>query len=336
MSVRHFLSVLWVMSFGIVVASPLLADGREAIVGGRAAPGTPGDVYWAQFKDSVVSLSNGRLQPKMFIRGEVGPEETLFARLRRNQLHLGGISTSTITLVEPALEILRAPFLFDSQEEVGFVLDNYVRAPVADLLDAKNLVMFDWQSAGWLNFYAKMPIILPEDIRNKRIRISVDAAALLFIQEVDADYVQVSFSDILPSLQTGLIDGGEQSTQLFVTGGFGRYAPHFTLSRHAYVVAAVIGNKEWFDSLSIEDQTIYRQSVPTDAWYRSFYVNENDANLARAKAEGQVIHELTPAQRQVWKNRTSDVARKIIDRSGVNAQSLYDAVLAGKAAFARQ
>lgn len=312
------------------------ADSHEAIIGGRAAPDTAGDVYWTRFKESVIKQSEGRLQPKLFIRGEIGPEETLFMRLRRNQLHLAGVSTSGVSLVEPALDILRAPFLFDSLAEVGFVLDHYLKDPVAELLLAKDLVMIDWMSAGWLNFYATTPIRVPEDIKNKRMRINVDAAALLFIREVGADYVQVSFSDVLPSLQTGLIDGGEQSTQLFVTGGFGEYAPHFTLSRHGFLNAVIIANREWFDALTPGDQGIYRSAVPPDSWYRDFFTVENQAYLEEAKSGGQVIHELTPAQRQVWKDRTADLPRQIIDRSGPDAQRLYNVILEGKTAFARQ
>ena len=336
MKIRATLVVLHITALILLAAEPVFADGHEAIVGGRAAPDTPGDVYWNKFKDSVVLQSEGRLQPKMFIRGEIGPEETLFSRLRRNQLHLAGVSTSGVTLVEPALDILRAPFMFDSVEQVGFVLDNYLREPVTELLLAKDLVMLEWMSAGWLNFYAKTPIRVPDDIKNKRIRINIDAAALMFLQEVGADYVQVSFSDVLTSLQTGLIDGGEQSTQLFVTGGFGEYAPHYTLSRHAYLNAIIIANREWFDGLTVEDQSIYRSAIPTDAWYRNYIIEENEPYLTQAIAGGQIVYELTPAQRQLWKDRTADLPRKIIDRSGAGAQRLYDIILEGKAAYARQ
>lgn len=320
----------------LTISCRAYADEGEIIIGGRAASGTAGDIYWNKVKDSIISQSSGRLNPKLFIRGEIGPEETLFMRLRRNQMNLLGISTSGVSLIEPALDILRAPFLFDSIEEVGFVLDYYLKEPVSDLLLAKDLVMIDWMSAGWLNFYATTPILEPADMKNKRMRINVDAAALLFIQEVEADYAQVSFSDVLPSLQTGLIDGGEQSTQLFVTGGFGEYAPHFTLSRHGFLNAVILANRTWFEGHTAADQSILRGAIPTDAWYRKFFTTENESYLAKAISDGQIIHELTPSQRQLWRAHTADLPRKIIDRSGPSAQRLYDVIVEGRMSFARQ
>ena len=336
MTIRTILVSLGLFALSMDLPSELLAQSIEAVVGGRAAPDTPGDVYWTRFAESVDEQSQGRLKTKLFIRGEIGPEEVLFNRLRRGQVHLAGVSASGITLVEPGLDILRAPFLFDSIEEAGFILDHHLKEPVTDLLYAKDMVMIDWMSAGWFNFYSTTPIRVPEDIKNRRMRINIDAAALMFIQEVGADYVQISFSDVLPSLQTGLIDGGEQSTQLFVTGGFGEYAPYFTLSHHAYLSAITFTNRDWFEGLPIGDQDIYRTAVPSDSWYRDFFTQANEDYLEQAIAKGYNVIELAPSQRQAWKDQTADLPRKSIDRSGPNAQRLYDAILEGKAAFARQ
>ena len=336
MTIKNCLILAGAITLSVLLPSGLRAQNVEVVIGGRAAPDTPGDVYWTRFKESVEDQSTGRINTKLFIRGEIGPEETLFNRLRRGGVHLAGVSTGGISLVEPGLDILRAPFLFDSMEEAGFILDHHLKDPIAELLYAKDMVMFDWMSAGWLNFYSTSPIRVPEDIQNKRIRINVDAAALMFVQEIGADYVQISFSDVLPSLQTGLIDGGEQSTQLFVTGGFGEYAPYFTLSHHAYLHAITLANREWFEGLQSEDQDIFRTAVPTDAWYRDFFARANEDYLKQTTADGYNVIELSPSQRQLWKDRTADLPRKIIDRSGSNAQRLYDVILEGKAAFARQ
>jgi TRAP-type C4-dicarboxylate transport system substrate-binding protein len=336
MTIRWLVFLAGALTVCAVAPQSVWAEDVEAVIGGRAALNTPGDVYWSRFSTALEQQGEGRLKIKLFIRGEIGPEETLFMRLRRNQVQLAGISAGGISLVEPALDILRAPFLFDSLEEAGFILDHYLKEPVTALLLEKDLVMIDWMSAGWLNFYATTPIRVPDDIKNKRIRINVDAAALMFIQEVGADYVQISFSDVLPSLQTGLVDGGEQSTQLFVTGGFGEYAPYFTLSRHAFLNAVVIANRDWFESMSMEDQDIYRKSVPADSWYRGFFTEANAVYLEEAMADGYNVLELTPVERQAWKDRTARLPKMIIERSGAGAQRLYDVILEGKATFARQ
>ena len=124
---------LTVATIALVLCSLPRAGGADTIsVGGRAAPNTPGDVYWRRFADSVNAATNGRTKVKLFIRGEIGPEETLFAHLRRGRrVQLAGISTTTVSQVLPALDVLRLPFLFDSLGEVGYVLDHHLKETAA-------------------------------------------------------------------------------------------------------------------------------------------------------------------------------------------------------------
>ena len=313
-------------------------SGAEIIsVGGRAAPNTPGDVYWQRFADSVHTATDGKTQVRLFIRGEIGPEETQFAHLRRGRrVQLAGISTTTVSQVVPALDILRLPFLFDSLGEVGYVLDNHLKAPLHQLLLKHDLVMIDWMSAGWLNLYAKTPMRHPDDIAHQRIRINASPAALLFMQAVDADIVPISFSEIVTALQTGLIDGGEQSTQLFVTGGMGKFAPHFSRTQHAFLTALIIANRGWFEALSEADREIYRQAVPSDQWYRHYFSERNVPLLRQATADGLTVHDLSAADRAVWRQRTKSIAADLFAKTGPEAQLLYDIILEGKAAYAAQ
>lgn len=331
------LLLLFAALFSLAGFTPSLASSQqEVVVGGRAGPGTPGDVYWTKFADDLSRLSENRLNAKLFIRGEIGPEETLFMGLRRNTVQLGGISTSGLSLAVPELSVIRIPFLFENNAELEYVLESGVKDFVGELLYDKNLVMFDWQSAGWLNFYSTFPIRQPSDLTNKRMRISVEDASIEFMKALGADFAQISFSDVLPALQTGLLDGGEQSTQLYITGGFSDYAEYFTLSRHAYVVAIVVGNRRWYDGLSATDQDIVRQSVPTDIWYRQMYRSQDDAALARLAQQGLKLTTLSKDELAVWRDTVSDLPAHLVAKSGPRAQELYDMILAAKRDFAAQ
>lgn len=309
---------------------------QEVVVGGRAGPGTPGDIYWNKFADDLNRLSDGRHQAKLFVRGEIGPEETLFMGLRRNTVQLGGISTSGLSLAVPELSVIRIPFLFENDAELEFVLESGVKDLVGELLYDKNLVMFDWQSAGWLNFYSTFPIRTPSDLTNKRMRISVEDASIEFMKALGADFAQISFSDVLPALQTGLLDGGEQSSQLYIIGGFSDYAAYYTLSRHAYVVAVIVGNRRWYDGLSLQDQDIFRQAVPSDIWYRQMYQKEDDATLSRLTSDGLNLTTLSEAELQIWRDKVRDLPEQLVAKSGPRAQELYDMIRAAKRDFAAQ
>ncbi len=324
--------------FALVLCGLTSPGTAETItVGGRAAPNTPGDVYWQKFADSVTTATGGRTKVRLLIRGEIGPEETQFAHLRRGRrVQLAGISTTTVSQVLPALDILRLPFLFDSLDEVGYVLDQHLKAPLQAMLLEHDLVVIDWMSAGWLNLYAKVPILRPDDIAHQRIRINASPAAVLFMQTLNADIVPISFSEIVTALQTGLIDGGEQSTQLFLTGGMGKFAPHYTRTQHAFLTALIVANRGWFEGLSDSDREIYRRAVPSDEWYRHYFSAQNEPLLRRAIADGLSVHDLNAEDRAAWRQRTRTIAADLIAEMGPDAQQLYDIILEGKAAYAAQ
>jgi len=315
----------------LLVGSATLGD--TVTVGGRAGPNTPGDVYWQRFLDAA-TRSNGP-EIRLLIRGEIGPEQTLLAGLRRGRrVQLASISTTTLSQVVPELDVLRLPFLFEDLGEAGYILDNHLQAPMATLLLEHNLVMIQWQSAGWLNLYAKVPIVHPNNIAQRRIRINASPAAVMFMEAVDADIVPISFAEIVPGLQTGLIDGGEQSTQLFLTGGMGKFAPHYSRTQHAFITAAIIANRSWFEGLTESERQLLTQALPTDSWYRDYFSELNVELLKAASAEGLTIHELSDADREAWRERTANLAADLIADLGPRAQMLYDTILEGKAAYA--
>ena len=308
---------------------------EAATLGGRAAPGTPGDDYWQRFGDAIVQGSGGRLEVRLLIRGEVGPEEAIFAQVRRGRrIQIAGVSTSPMTSFLPELDVLRLPFVFDSLDQVGFVLDYYLKEPVAELLLEHDLIMLDWMSAGWLNLYGRAPIVRLEDIKGRRMRVNASQAALNFMKAVSADVVPVPFSDVVPGLQTGMIDGGEQSTQLFVTGGFAKFAPHFTRTKHAFLTAIIIANKQWYEGLSDEDRSIYRNSVPRDCWYRNKFRSANEKGIVEAIEHGLSVHEISDQERQRWSDATASVRLDFIRETGAGAEKLLDLIEQGKAAFA--
>ena len=58
-------------------------------------------------------------------------------------------------------------------------------------------------------------------------------------------------------------------------------------------------------------------------------------DLDRASEIGFEIHEISPAQRELWKSATADVAPRLLDTIGPQAEEIYRIVQQGKRAFAK-
>ena len=219
---------------------------KDIVIAGRGVKDTAGYYYWTNFSDNIKKSLNDRYTIKTFLNAELGPEETIFRNLRRNKIQIAGISASGLSLIVPELSILRLPYLFNNEDEIEYILESDVKELIASLLLNKGLVMLDWMYGGWVNFYTTFPLNTPANLKGKRIRVSVDDISIKLMKVLGADFTQIPFTDIIPALQSGLIDGGEQSTQLFISGGLFTQAKYYTISQHAYVLAAVVANAEWF------------------------------------------------------------------------------------------
>ncbi|MDE0799543.1 MAG: TRAP transporter substrate-binding protein [Rhodospirillaceae bacterium] len=313
-----------------------VASAEPPKVAGFAAPGTAGEVYWQKFYDSVVELGEGRLDATLMVLGEAGPEETQFAGLRRNRLQMGGISTGTLGLALPELAVLRAPYLFESIEEASYVLDEYLLDSLSQRFAEKNLVLLSWMMDGWMDLYATFRIGLTTDVRGRKMRVSADDSALLFMAALGADVIQIPLSDVIPGMQTGLVEGGEQSIQIFALAGLDSVARNFALTHHSYSTAGVVANKDWWDGLSEQDQSVYRRSVPGAGWYRRVVQDRNAQYLERAGDVGLKVLRLSGEQHASWQSIGLDIHSELIMKIGGDAAALYDEIMTAKKAFAER
>ncbi len=295
-----------------------------------AAAGTPWDAQWQIFKANIAK--DPSLCIDYFTYGERRNEETMFHDLKRNRAQIGGMSLTGLSVTLPELTIAMAPFLFESTEEVDFVYDNYLYDIANEIAGRKNLLILRWVEVGWSNIYSNRPVLLPSDVQGMRLRGSPNLAAQMFLERLGADSIPLGSSDIVPALQTGLIEGGLSSTvfHFFTTR---KFASDFTLTRHAYDTGAVVVNKTWWDSLTPAQKKTVGNAWPGPEIARGGVRGLVAFSLDTMAKEEITIHTLTPEQRAAWVEVTAPMHEEMIRTIGGDTQRVYDRILEGKRAF---
>ncbi|MEM1231083.1 MAG: TRAP transporter substrate-binding protein DctP [Pseudomonadota bacterium] len=269
---------------------------------------------------------------EFFTRGERGGEEQMLYDLRRGRAHMGGLSLQGLASTVPELNIAMAPYVFESAEEVDFVYDNYLFEVFDDLFASKNLKILQWVEVGWNGIYSQAPIRVPADARGMRLRGSPNPAAQLFLEAIGADSIPLGSSDLVPSLQTGLIEGGVSAVifHFFTTR---RYAPSLTLSQHAYDTGAVVVNRAWWDSATPRQQRILQEGWGSSAQARSGVRSLVAGAMAKMREEGIAVQALSDTELAQWRAVTDHIVPTLIERIGGESQRVADAIAAGRAAF---
>ena len=325
---------VFVLMLGFAIAWPLAAEEvAQGKVTALAQIDSPWDHQLDYFKAKIDAAPN--VEMEYFIRGEVGTEETMLTALRRNRVQIGGITMWGLAGIIPEAAVPMLPFLFESTEEVDFVFDNYLQDPFTEFLAGRGLVFLEWSEVGWSNLYANKPVLTPADANGLKIRGSPNFAAQAFLQSVGADSIPLGTADIVPALQTGLIDGG-LSSMVFFYYALSGFATDVTATHQSYDQGIQMANKEWWGSLTDDQRLIIKDAfypiAPARADIRAL-IQGLETDLV---SSGINLHTPTPEQRAEWVMATAPSHRVILDEIGGRAEQVYAAILEGKRAFAGQ
>jgi C4-dicarboxylate-binding protein DctP len=130
----------------------------------------------------------------------------------------------------------------------------------------------------------------------------------------------MAFSEVYSALQTGVVDGTENTPSNVYTQRMYEVQKYLTVSNHGYIGYAVITNKAFWASLppdirgplegALRDATLFANAVSQQ---------DNDEALARIRDSGRIqIIELSPAERAEWRAALEPVYRDMAARVGAD------------------
>jgi TRAP-type C4-dicarboxylate transport system substrate-binding protein len=253
--------------------------------------------------------------------------------LRRGRIQIGGFSLQGASSIVPELGLLMSPYLFDSLAEVDFVTDNYLPLAFDQLFADKGLVLLSWAEVGWTSIYASQPLRVPDDARGLRLRSSNALASQLLVLSIGADMAPLTFADILPSLQTGLIQGGESGAIFYALTGLPREAPYLTLTRHAFDSGMYLANRDWYLGLSAEQRQHLRSSLMSPAQLRSLVRAYQARILLHPEDYGITLIQPDLQQLQKWRQATAGNRDKLAALIGGDSKRILRVLTDARAAF---
>jgi len=328
------LAVLWVILIYPIMLFPALAK-EEVIVSGITFPNTITDDQWKVFTSNLDQYADPPLTLKMMIRGEIGSEENMVSALRRGRVQVAAPSTAGTSSILPELAVIQLPYLFESAGQMDFILDRVLPDPLDSLMRDKGLVFLHWIDAGWVSIYAKDLLTEPDHVTGYKMRTPYSPAAQIMATVLKADVIYMSYPEIIPALQTGLIDGGITSDYGFVTGGLEQEVNYFILTQHTYDTGLMIANKTWFESMSTKNRSLLRSAYGDISSFRQRSRNYTASELARLPFRSAVeVVKLTDDQRKRWVIATRPTHRRLLDSLGSIAVELYEVVEEGKRRYA--
>lgn len=305
------------------------------VVGGTSFRGTVGEAHWDGFGKRVTAASGGEIEVKLLTHGELGSEENLVNGLRRGRVQFANLSSLIATTIVPEMSLIYMPYLFESQEESDYVIDTFLAREYTRLFAQRGLELIVMYDLGFQQIWSRRkPILVPADARGVRFRVAASKSAELLGRALGADLIPLPFSDIIPSLQTGLIEAGENGVTLYSRTGTAPEAPHLTVTDHSLAMSMIVADKRWWDRLQPRHQKLLRDAYLTAPQIRRDVRAEIESDYAQASKLRFKVYRLTPAQRAQWVAALRPTHKELLRAAGPEADRLYAGIQQARKAFA--
>lgn len=214
-------------------------------------------VLTALSKDLETSTA-GKLKFKFYPGGVAGDEKDVVKKIRVGQLHAAGFTGVGLGEIAPQTRLLDAPWLFRSRFELETIRSAFA-GDFESALDKGGFVLLGWINLGPVYIFSKNPISVVEDMRRSRMWVwEGDSIAEAAYKALGVHPIPLSVVDVLPSLQTGMIDAVYGPPLGVVALQWHAKTKHIYPVPMAESSAAVLISKKFFDALPADQKSVLK------------------------------------------------------------------------------
>ena len=242
---------LLALLFPIVMAGPAQAGKKHIIKFATLAPeGSSWMKSMHKLSGKIKKATDGNVVFRFYPGGVSGDEKDVIRKMRIGQLHGAGFTGVGLGQILPEVRVLDLPFLFDSDEEIKHIYSK-MDAHFKSLYEEKGYVLLGWVPVGWVHFFSQQPIRSVDDLRQTKPWMwEGDALVEQVYKGLGVQPIPLSITDVLLSLQTGMVNTVYASTQGALALQWFTKVKHVSRLRMGYATGGVLISKKKFDKLS--------------------------------------------------------------------------------------
>jgi TRAP-type transport system periplasmic protein len=320
---KRFLGI----AMGMALATVALGEGPVRIKLGTLAPkdSSPHNSLKAM-AEAWRKAPGGGAQLIVFTDGTQGSEADMVARMRIGQLQAALLTAVGLAQIDDSVTALQTmPMIYRNLDEVDYVRDKLSPQLERKLAD-KGFIVLCWVDAGWVKFFSRKPVLFPDDLKTQKLFAwAGDTKAIEIMKAAGYQPIALETADILPGLQTGLIDAVPAPPFFALAGQFYGPAPNMLDLNWAPLAGACVISKKSWDKIPAEDQKVMlATATKAGDEIRAQARKEMTESVAAMQKRGLIVHELTPAAEAAWRQVAEGAYPKI--RGAIVPADMFDEV----------
>ena len=252
-------------------------------------------------QERVNEEMNGKACMEVFPNSTLYNDDQVLEALLQGDVQMAAPSLSKFESFTKQFRIFDLPFMFKNIDAVDAFQVSETGEAMKRSMVRRGLLGLEFWHNGMKQFSAKTPLILPSDAAGLKFRVQPSDVLVAQMEALGASPQPMAFSEVYGALQTGVVDGQENTWSNIYGKKFFEVQDGITETNHGIIDYLVVTNVDWWEGLDadIRDQlaTILREVTET---------RNGEATAVNAAAKqsildaGGVVRQLTPEQRQSW------------------------------------
>jgi len=274
---------------------------------------TPKGQAALKFKELAEKKLPGKVEVQVFPNSQLFGDAQEIDALLLGDVQFLATSLSKFDRYTKKLQVFDLPFMFNNLAAVDLFQHGSVGKALLNSMRSKGIQGL----AYWHNGMKQMStnraqLKRPEDVKGLKFRIQQSDVLEAQFRALGANPQKMKFSEVYQALQTGVVDGQENTWSNIYTQKFFEVQKSIAVTNHGVIDYMVLTNAKWWDSLpadirkglseAMEEATVYGNHIANN-------INERDRKLI-AEAGKAKIFTLTKDDLAAWRKAMAPVWKK--------------------------
>jgi C4-dicarboxylate-binding protein DctP len=244
---------------------------------------------------------NGKACMEVFPNSTLYNDDQVLEAMLQGDVQLAAPSLSKFEAFTKQFRLFDLPFMFKNIAAVDAFQTSETGAKLKGSMARRGLMGLEFWHNGMKQFSASKPLELPTDAAGLKFRVQPSDVLVAQMEALGSSPQPMAFSEVYGALQTGVVDGQENTWSNIYGQKFFEVQDGVTETNHGIIDYLVVTSTEWLDGLkpAVRDQFMAILGEVTAA-RNAESTKVNEVNKAKIIEAGGTVRTLTPEQRTAW------------------------------------
>ncbi|MDH3229922.1 MAG: TRAP transporter substrate-binding protein [Alphaproteobacteria bacterium] len=244
---------------------------------------------------------NGKACMEVFPNTQLYNDDQVLEAMLAGNVQLAAPSLSKFEIFTKKFRLFDLPFMFDDVNAVDRFQTSADGQKLKDSMRRRGLQGLAFWHNGMKQLSAKKPLLVPADAAGLKFRVQPSDVLVAQMEALKANPQKMAFSEVYGALQTGVVDGQENTWSNIYGQKFFEVQDGVTETNHGIIDYLVVASVKWWDGLPADVRSQLKTILDEVTEARNNESNQvNEEAKEAIIAAGGVIRTLTPEQRGKW------------------------------------